>query len=111
MIRLAALLSVFLLGMPAGRAIAGPPGPICRLPTVVEVMTRELRTRAAYVWLDPAVIEEAPTPNARVVRCGVCSITAFYDTALYGAQPVGRCEPHTFTVESLRNGYIVRSIQ
>jgi hypothetical protein len=110
MVRLILLLAL-LLGMSSGRAIAGQPGPVCRLQTVVDVMARELSTRATYARLDPTVIEEEPTPDPRIVRCGVCFMTAFYNTALYGAQPVTRCEPRTFTVETVRNGYVVRSIR
>jgi hypothetical protein len=92
-------------------AAAGLPGPVCRLETVVDVMARELGTQAIYGWLDSAVIEEAPTADPRVVRCGVCLMTGFYDTTLYGNRPVARCEPRVFSVEALRNGYVVRPVR
>jgi hypothetical protein len=111
MVRLIALLLVLLLGTPMSEGIAAPAGPVCRLSTVVEVMARELGTRATYASLDPAVIEEAPTPDPRVIHCGVCFMTAFYDTARFGEQPLARCEPRLFSVETLRNGYVVRLIR
>jgi hypothetical protein len=111
MMRLAATVSALLIGMGTATAAATPPGPVCRLPAVVDVMARELRGRAAYAWLDSKVIDEAPTQNMRVVRCGVCLMVLLYDTIQYGEQPVARCEAHAFSVAVLRNGFVVRYLQ
>lgn len=108
MIRLAALILAIAF---SAEARAAPPTPVCRVPTVVDVMTRELTTRAYYARLDPALIEEAPTSDPRMMRCGVCVRIVLFDTRQYGDQPVSRCELHTFSVQAVRNGFVVRYLQ
>ena len=89
----------------------GPPAPVCRAGTVVDVMTRTLATRAHYVRLDASLIQEAPTSDGRVVECGVCALIFQYDMPRYGEQAVARCEPHVFSVLAVRNGYVVRLVR
>ena len=47
-------------------------GPVCREPTVVDEMTREIRTQQYYSQVDPALVTEQPTATSNVVRCQVC---------------------------------------
>jgi hypothetical protein len=105
---------VLLLSIPqadAGAAEeAGPPGPICRLPTVVEVMRSELRQHAFYLHIDARTIQEAPTTDATVVVCGVCVRVFAYNTTLYGDHPVVACQPHRFSVKAVTNGFVVQSL-
>ena|SRR5437763_1096892 len=111
MTRLVASLLALAVGMHMTEVAARPPGPICRLPTVVDAMARELGARVTHARRYPTIIDEAPTPDGRVVRCGVCLTVVFYDTARYGEQPLARCEAHDFSVEAVRNGFVVRQLQ
>jgi hypothetical protein len=96
----------------AGTARAGAPPPaVCRITTVVDEMARELGSRAHYVRLDPALIQEEPTLDRRIVQCGVCAIVFMYDMATYGDQPLASCEPHAFSVLAVRNGYVVQYLR
>jgi hypothetical protein len=77
----------------------------------VDVMARELRARSYYVRFDPELTQEAPTADGRMMMCGVCALIFMYDTGRYGDQPVARCERHTFSVQAVRNGFVVRAVQ
>jgi hypothetical protein len=96
---------------PVARSLARPPEPVCRQPTVVDVMTRELRARWYYAWLDPVLIQETPTVDGELFHCGVCVKIGMYATGQVGDPPVARCEPHAFSVQTVRNGFVVRYLQ
>jgi hypothetical protein len=84
---------------------------VCRLPTVVDVMAQELRARWYYSRINPALIQEAPTADGELMRCGVCVKIDMYDMGRYGDRPLGRCVLHTFSVQAVRNGFVVRYLQ
>lgn len=102
------LLAMLAAAMPmGGPARAGAPTPICKLPGVIERMTAELGGNPYYTRLDPRLILETPLPDPRLVRCTVCADILLYDTARFGDAPLGRCEPRSFTVRALRNGFVL----
>ena len=55
MIRMLALMVVAAISMPVARAHASAPPPVCQLPTVIDVMARELRLNPHYTRIDPRV--------------------------------------------------------
>ncbi|HTB45787.1 MAG TPA: hypothetical protein VK741_19350 [Acetobacteraceae bacterium] len=92
-------------------ADAGPPESVCRVPTVVDVMAQELQARWYYAHIDPAFIQEQPTADGRLMRCGVCVQIDMYAMAQFGDRPVARCELHQFSVQTVRNGFVVRYLR
>jgi hypothetical protein len=107
---LAAVLATVLAATMA-RAEGRPPEPVCRLPTVVNVMAQELHGHWYYARIDPALIQETPTPDGELIHCGVCVKIDMYDMGRYGDRPVGRCALHMFSVQAVRNGFVVRYLQ
>jgi hypothetical protein len=102
----ASLLSVALgLGNPAS---AGAPGPVCRVPTVVDEMSRRIHEGNYYARVDPRLVTETPTPTPNLVRCQVCVLETPYDTPRFGSRPVRRCTPRQFEVHILPQGFVVR---
>jgi hypothetical protein len=104
---IAALVS-FGLGQPAA---ALERGPVCREPTVVDEMTREIRAREYYSQVDPALVTEQPTVDPGVVRCQVCVQATPYDITRFGEQPVRRCVAHDFEVRIVQAGFVVRDLR
>jgi hypothetical protein len=108
--------SVFLILMmfivaPAPRASAGERGPVCRVPSVVDVMTREIRKRDYYARIEPRLIEEIPESARNTVWCGVTVWTLSYDARIGDGLPLGRCEQHAFRVQAVSNGFVVRYLR
>ena len=92
-------------------ARAGERGPVCREPSVVDEMTREVRDHNYYSRVDPKLVTETPTPDPNLVRCQVCVQFAPYNTTRFGEQPVGRCVEHGFEIQILRSGFVVRDLK
>jgi hypothetical protein len=104
---LAALAAIAL----AAPAVAHERGPVCREPSVVDEMTREVRAQAYYTDVNPALVTEQPTADANVVRCQVCVQSTPYETLRYGDQPIRACLAHGFEVRIVPAGFVVRDLQ
>ena len=109
MVRYTAATLLLLLG--AAPALAGERGPVCREPSVVDEMTREIRADNYYADLDPQLVTEQPTGDARVVRCDICVLSAPYGTIRFGDRPVARCLARGFDVLTLTKGFVVRAVR
>jgi hypothetical protein len=84
---------------------------ICRMPNVVATMQGELRGRSHDVTLNPALIQQTPTPDVGVVQCSTYVAELIYNTGLLGDRPAVRYLPHVFRVQTVRNGFVVRLVQ
>lgn len=103
------LMLVLLLSVaPVALAQAALPAPACRLPTVIKAMALDLRSSPSSPRIDPALIQEAPTPDPLVVHCDVCVEILLYDTARLGELPLLRCEWRSFLVRASRHGVVVQ---
>lgn len=107
MVHVLALLILAVIATPFARAHATAPAPVCRLPAVIDVMARELRSNPYYTRIGPELIGESPTADPKVVRCDVCLNIILYDTGRFGDVPVARCEARIFTVRAVSNGFVV----
>jgi hypothetical protein len=103
--------ATLLLLLGTAPALAGERGPVCREPSVVDEMTREVRADNYDADVDPRLVTEQPTGNARVVRCDVCVLLAPYDTIRFGDWPVARCLARGFDVLTLTNGFVVQAVR
>ncbi|MBV8505666.1 MAG: hypothetical protein JOZ58_16710 [Acetobacteraceae bacterium] len=92
-------------------AAAWERGPVCREPTVVDEMTREIRERNYYAWVDPGLVTEQATPVANVVSCQVCVLAAPWEMTRFGDRPVRQCLVHEFEVRIVPAGFVVRDVQ
>jgi hypothetical protein len=101
------LLMTLLFAGLATHARAGEPGPICRIPSVIDVMTHELRRRDPYVRIIPHWIAEYPSPTPNVVLCGVAALTWRYDASRNGGVPLRYSTLHEFSVRAVLDGYVV----
>jgi hypothetical protein len=102
------LLPVLLSIAPA--AHARDRGPVCREPTVIDEMNREIRARNYYSRIDPALVTEQPTRTANVVQCQVCVEAAPYNMTRFGDNPIRRCIEHAFLVRIVPAGFVVRDL-
>ena len=94
-----------------GQAFAGNRGPVCRQPSVVDEMTREVLEHDYYGSVDPALVTETPTTRPDIVRCQVCVESAPYDMTRFGQQPIRRCLQHGFEVRILHGGFVVHDLK
>lgn len=101
------LLLVLLYAGFAPHARAGAPGPVCRIPSVIDVMRHELRRRDPYVRIVPQWIAEYPSPTPNVVLCGVTALTWRYDASRSGGVPLRYSALHAFSVRAVSDGYVV----
>jgi hypothetical protein len=90
-------------------ALAWERGMICREPSVIDEISREIRAGNYYADVDPALVTERPSLDPNMVRCDVCVLSAPYDTIRFGDRPVSRCVAHGFEVQALVNGFVVRA--
>jgi hypothetical protein len=104
--RIMALLGLALLMAPGFTARATP-APTCRLQSVVDVIAQHLQLDRRYTRIESWSIAEAPSADPRLVRCTLCVTILHYDTPRFGEGPVMRCEPRSFAVRAVRNGYVV----
>lgn len=107
------LVLVILLGWSGatGPAMAGGRGPVCRQPSVVDEMAREIHDQDYYSSVNSKLVTETPTPDPEVVRCQVCVLLAPYDTTRFDDRPIGRCQEHGFEVRILHGGFVVRDLK
>lgn len=103
----ASLLTMLLFAGFAPQARAGEPGPVCRVPSVIDVMTHELRRRDPYVRIIPKWIAEYPSATPNVVLCGVAALTWRYDASRSGMVPLRYSTLHAFSVRVVMDGYVV----
>lgn len=94
-----------------GSSMAGERGPVCRQPSVVDEMTREIRDQDYYSSVNRALITETPTTDPNVVQCQVCVQVAPYNTSRFGDQPIRQCKPHGFEVRILHSEFVVRDLK
>lgn len=92
-------------------AAAWERGPVCRQPTVIDEMAREIRNQNYYDWVDPSLVTEQATSVANVVRCQVCVLVAPYEMTRFGDRPVPQCLAHAFEVRIVPAGFVVRNLQ
>ena len=85
-------------------------GPVCREPTVIEEMAREVRSRSYYSVVDHTLVTEQPTADPLVVRCQVCVQLAPFDTLRFANHPIEQCLPHGFDVQILPTGFVVHDL-
>jgi hypothetical protein len=95
----------------AAPAIARDRGPVCRQPSVVDEMTREVRDRNYYSEIEPGLVTETPTTDPALVRCQVCVQSAPYNMDRFGDRPIGQCLLHEFEVHILSGGFVVRDLR
>jgi hypothetical protein len=106
------LLAVMLLLLAsASPALAGERGPVCREPSVVDEISREVRAENYYADIGPGLVIEQPTADPRVVRCDVCVLSAPYDTIRFGDHPIARCLARRFDVLIVTNGFVVQAVR
>jgi hypothetical protein len=109
--RLAATM-LLLLAMGTMRPVlAAERGPVCREPSVVDEIQREVRMRDYYTHIDPRLVTETPSGDPLVVRCQVCVQAAPYDTTRFGDHPIEQCVPRGFEVRILTSGFVVRDLR
>jgi hypothetical protein len=108
----AALLALLAASPALGGApvLGGERGPVCREPSVVDEITREVRSRNYYADVDPKLVTEQPTADPRILHCDVCVLSAPYDTIRFGDRPIASCVARGFEVLTLTNGFVVRAL-
>lgn len=92
-------------------AVAGICQSVCREPSVVDEMTREIRDYDYYSEINPKLVTETPTADPNVVRCQVCVQSAPYSMTRFGDQPIRQCLAHGFEIQILRGGFVVRDLR
>ena len=103
---------VLLLAISAARpAYAAERGPVCREPSVVDEIDREIRAKNYYGTVRTSLITEQPTADPGLVRCQVCVLSAPYETMRFGDQPIQQCVAHDFEVRVLSAGFVVRDLR
>jgi hypothetical protein len=105
-----AIAVIVLIGS-AQPALAWERGPVCREPTVVDEMAREIRTQQYYSRVDPALVTEQPTADPGIVRCQVCVQAAPYNLTRFGEKPIRQCIAHDFEVRIVQSGFVVRDLR
>jgi hypothetical protein len=111
MARWLAAVMVVILFCAGGPARAGERGPVCRQPSVVDEMTREIRDDNYYSKVNSKLITETPTADPNRVLCQVCVLSAPYDTIRFGDRPIRQCLAHGFEVQILPHGFVVRDLK
>ena len=111
--RSAATLLALLATAPAlggAPAFGGQRGPVCREPSVVDEITREVRASNYYANVDPRLVTEQPTADPLILHCDVCVLLAPYNTVRFGDRPISSCVARGFEVLTLTNGFVVRAL-
>jgi hypothetical protein len=85
--------------------------PVCREPSVVDEIVREIRSQNYYGSVDPKLVTEQPSGDPELVRCQVCVESAPYDTVRFGDKPIAQCLRHDFEVRILSTGFVVRDLR
>lgn len=103
------LLLLSIAGTQPGFAAA--PGLVCRQPSVLDEMAREVHARNYYTTIDPRLVTEQPTSNPLLVRCQVCVQATPFDTTRFGERPVEQCLAHDFEIRIVPTGFVVRDLR
>ena len=103
-----AMLAAFVTVQPAS---ARERGPVCREPSVVDEMARQIRLTNYYSFVNPTLVTEQATRMDNVVRCQVCVQSAPYDMTRFGDRPIRQCLAHGFEVRIVPAGFVVRDLQ
>jgi hypothetical protein len=103
-----AVLGAVVMAQPAA---ARERGPVCREPSVVDEMTRQIRLTNYYSFVNPRLVTEQATRTDNVVRCDVCVQSAPYDMTQFGDRPIRQCLAHGFEVRIVPAGFVVRDLQ
>lgn len=106
-----AMVTILLAPLAVAPAFAAQRGPVCREPSVVDEMTREIRRQLYYTEVDARLITEQPTADPRIVRCQVCVQMAPYDILRFGDRPIEQCAARGFEVRILPTGFVVRDLR
>nr|WP_294529028.1 hypothetical protein [uncultured Rhodopila sp.] len=85
--------------------------PVCREPSVVDEMTRQIRLSNYYSFVNPRLVTEQATRTDNVVRCQVCVESAPFDMTQFGDRPIRQCLAHGFEVRIVPAGFVVRDLQ
>jgi hypothetical protein len=86
-------------------------GPVCREPSVVDEMTRQIRLSNYYSFVNPRLVTEQSTNVDNVVRCQVCVQSAPFEMTEFGDRPIRQCLAHGFEVRIVPAGFVVRDLQ
>ncbi len=103
-----ALLAPLAAGWPA---VARERGPVCREPSVVDEMQRQIRLQNYYTRVNPDLVTEQATRVDNVVHCQVCVQAAPYEMTSLGERAVRQCLAHGFEVRIVPAGFVVRDLQ
>jgi len=87
-------------------ATAGELQPICRVPSVLDVMAREVRQHDYYASLEPYWLAEAPD-TVNTVWCWITVWTHYYDARVPDMFPLWHWEQYVFRVKALSKGFLV----
>lgn len=85
-------------------------GPVCREPSVVDEITREVRVGNYYSQINTDLVTEQPTADPRIVRCQVCVQSTPFDTPRFGDRAIARCIAHDFEVRIAPRGFVVGAV-
>lgn len=91
----------------ARRARAGRLEPICRIPSVVAVMTYELRLRDPYARIRRQWIAEYPSPTPDVVQCSDAAPASRDEASRRAGWPLRYGALHEFRVRAVLAEYVV----
>jgi hypothetical protein len=91
-------------------ALSGNIGPVCREPSVVDEMAREIKSAYYYTHVDPRLVTEQPTADPRIVHCQVCVQATPYDMLRFRDRPIQQCTRRDFDVQILSNGFVVQHL-
>lgn len=109
--RFAASIVMLISWAAAEPAMAWERGPVCREPSVIDEMTREIRDHDYYSRVDARLVTETPTADLNLVQCQVCVLSAPYDTPRFGDQPIGQCVEHRFEIQIVPSGFVVHDLK
>jgi hypothetical protein len=98
-------------GADGHRADAGWKEPICRVPSVVDVMAHEMRRHDHYARIEAQFIQQYPAETPNIVLCGVWVQTLYYDARQFDGLPLMYTELHEFRVQALVDGYVVKLLR
>ena len=99
--------TVATLSAGASAGEARRPGPICRTPSVLDEMAREVRLQDHYARIEPRLVDEYPGVAPNTVLCGVAVHTLRYDDPYGRDWPLWICMAHQFRVRAVLSGYVV----
>lgn len=107
----AAVCAIATFGADGHRADAGWREPICRVPSVVDVMAHEMRRYDHYARIQVRFIQQYPAETPNIVLCGVWVQTLYYDARRFDDLPVAYAALHEFRVQALVDGYVVKLLR